>query len=164
GPDSLVAVSMDRSLELIVALLGILKAGGAYLPLDPSYPADRIRFMLEDSNTSLLLTRLQEKQQMAHPPIGVQVICLDSDWERISEKQDVETGPTPTAENLAYVIYTSGSTGRPKGVQIPHRAVINFLQTMWREPGLNATDTLLSVTSISFDIAGLEIFLPLTTG
>ncbi len=164
GPDSLVAVSMDRSLEMIVALLGILKAGGAYLPLDPSYPADRIRFMLEDSNTSLLLTRSQEKQQMAQPPLGVQVICLDTEWEEISREQDVESAPAAIAENLAYVIYTSGSTGRPKGVQIPHRAVVNFLQTMRREPGLTAADTLLSVTSISFDIAGLEIFLPLTTG
>ncbi len=164
GPDSLVAVSMDRSLELIVALLGILKAGGAYLPLDPSYPADRIRFMLEDSNTSLMLTRSQEKRQMADPPMGVQAVSLDTEWEEISREQDVESSPAATAENLAYVIYTSGSTGRPKGVQIPHRAVVNFLQTMWREPGLTAADILLSVTSISFDIAGLEIFLPLTTG
>ncbi len=165
GPDGLVAVGMERSLELVVALLGILKAGGAYLPLDPSYPADRLRFMLEDSGTSLLLTRPSERQQMGDLPLGVQAVCLDTEWEEVSREQDaLNPPPAATSENLAYVVYTSGSTGRPKGVQIPHRAVVNFLQTMWREPGLTAVDTLLSVTSISFDIAGLEIFLPLTTG
>ena len=164
GPESLIAISMDRSLEMIVALLGILKAGGAYVPLDPSYPAERLHFMLEDSRASLLLTRSSERERLGELPNGVRAICLDTDWRLISEEQDDDLRIEMTSENLAYVIYTSGSTGRPKGVEIPHRAVVNFLSSMRREPGLSNTDRLLSVTSISFDIAALEIFLPLTVG
>jgi amino acid adenylation domain-containing protein len=164
GPESLVAISMERSLEIIIALLATLKAGGAYVPLDPSYPAERLAFMLEDSKASLLLTRSNEKKQLGDLPNDVHVISLDSEWLRIAEGP----GDTPrvemTPENLAYVIYTSGSTGRPKGVKIPHRAVANFLYSMQREPGLTSEDILLSVTSISFDIAALEFFLPLTIG
>src|SRR6201999_1570335 len=95
---------------------------------------------------------------------NIRSICLDTEWRLISEEDESNLPVEMTPENLAYVIYTSGSTGWPKGVQIPHRAVINFLHSMRREPGLTAADTLLSVTSISFDIAGLEIFLPLTVG
>ena len=163
GPENLVGVSMERSLEMVVALLGILKAGAAYLPLDPSYPAERLRFMLEDSKASLLLTRSTEKRQIAE--LGkVRTICLDTDWSEISREADDTPRLEMNSENLAYVIYTSGSTGQPKGVQIPHRAVVNFLHSMRREPGLTSADTLLSVTSISFDIAALEIFLPLAVG
>src|SRR6185312_11832721 len=164
GPDTLVAVSMERSLEMVVALLGTLKAGAAYVPLDPSFPADRLRFMIDDSKVSLLLTRAAEKERLGEFPPNVRAICLDTDWRLISEERD-DALPVPmTPENLAYVIYTSGSTGWPKGVQIPHRAVVNFLHSMRREPRLTSEDILLAVTSISFDIAGLEIFLPLTTG
>jgi amino acid adenylation domain-containing protein len=164
GPDSLVAISMDRSLEMVIALLGTLKAGAAYVPLDPSFPADRLRFMLEDSKASLLLTRSDEKQRLGNLPADVCTICLDTDWRLISEERDDDPVVGMTSENLAYVIYTSGSTGWPKGVEIPHRAVVNFLYSLRREPGITAADTLLAVTSISFDIAGLEIFLPLTVG
>ncbi len=164
GPDTLVAVSMERSLEMVIALLGTLKAGAAYVPLDPSFPADRLRFMLDDSKASLLLTRSGEKQRLGELPKDVRAICLDTDWRLISEEDDEELSVPMNPENLAYVIYTSGSTGWPKGVQIPHRAVVNFLHSMRREPGLTSADTLLAVTSISFDIAGLEIFLPLTVG
>jgi amino acid adenylation domain-containing protein len=164
GPDSLVAISMERSLEMVIALIGTLKAGAAYLPLDPAFPADRLRFMLDDSKASLLLTRSEEKERLGELPANVRAICLDTDWRLISEEGDEELHVLMTPENLAYVIYTSGSTGWPKGVQIPHRAVVNFLHSMRREPGLTSADTLLAVTSISFDIAGLEIFLPLTTG
>ena len=164
GPDNLVAISMERSLEMIIALLGTLKAGAAYIPLDSSFPPDRLQFMLEDSKAELLLTRSGEKDRLGELPKNVRAICLDTDWRLISEESDDELPVTVTPENLAYVIYTSGSTGWPKGVRIPHRAVVNFLHSMKREPGLTSEDTLLAVTSISFDIAGLEIFLPLTVG
>jgi amino acid adenylation domain-containing protein len=164
GPDTLVAISMERSLEMVVAMMGTLKAGAAYLPLDPSFPAERLRFMLDDSKAPLLLTRSDEKERLGELPANVRAICLDTDWRLISEERDDELPVRMNPENLAYVIYTSGSTGWPKGVEIPHRAVVNFLHSMRREPGLTNADTLLAVTSISFDIAGLEIFLPLTVG
>jgi amino acid adenylation domain-containing protein len=165
GPESLVAISMERSLEMIIAIIGTLKAGGAYVPLDPSYPAERLRFMLEDSKASLLLTISKEKEHADKlKPNGVRTICLDTDWPLIAAELEDEPRFEMSPENLAYVIYTSGSTGQPKGVQIPHRAVVNFLHSMRREPGLTSADTLLSVTSISFDIAALEIFLPLIVG
>ncbi len=164
GPENLVAISMERSLEMVVGILGTLKAGAAYVPLDPAFPAERLRFMLEDSKASLLLTRSGEKDRLGELPKSVRAICLDTDWLLISEESEDKLEVPMTSENLAYVIYTSGSTGWPKGVQIPHRAVVNFLHSMQREPGLKASDTLVSVTSISFDIAGLEIFLPLAVG
>jgi amino acid adenylation domain-containing protein len=165
GPEWQVAVGMDRSLEMVVALLGILKAGGAYLPLDPSYPVERLNFMLKDSGTSLLLTRRSESSLSPETlSSDVRTVFLDSDWPRIAKEREDAPETAVTPENLAYVIYTSGSTGRPKGVQIVHRSVVNFLHSMAREPGLTHQDTLLSVTSISFDIAALEIFLPLSTG
>ena len=164
GPETLVAISMERSLEMVIALLGTLKAGAAYVPLDPAFPAERLHFMLDDSKAPLLLTRAEDKERLGELPPNVRAICLDTDWRLISEERDDELPVQMTPENLAYVIYTSGSTGRPKGVQLPHHAVVNFLQSMRREPGLTGADTLLAVTSISFDIAGLEIFLPLTVG
>jgi amino acid adenylation domain-containing protein len=162
GPERLVGVAMDRSLDMVVALLGILKAGGAYLPLDPSYPAERLRFMLKDSGASLLITGRSESSSAVFQ--GVRSICLDVDWPRIGEERDDDPKAGTTPDNLAYVIYTSGSTGQPKGTQIVHRSLLNFLHSMRREPVLTRDDTLLSVTSISFDIAALEIFLPLSTG
>jgi amino acid adenylation domain-containing protein len=155
---------MERSLEMMVALLGTLKAGAAYVPLDPSYPDERLRFMLEDSKASLVLIGANRKQWMTALSENVRVLSLEADWSGISEEPDHEPHTGATSENLAYVIYTSGSTGWPKGVQIPHRAVVNLLHSMRCEPGLSSADALLSVTSISFDIAALEIFLPLTVG
>ncbi|HET7624546.1 MAG TPA: amino acid adenylation domain-containing protein [Verrucomicrobiae bacterium] len=165
GPETLVAIGMERSLDLIVALLGVLKAGGAYVPLDLSYPAERFRFMLEDSGASLLLTRQSEQARLGNlESPNLRVIRLDADWPKIELEREENPRVEMKPENLAYVIYTSGSTGWPKGVQIPHRAVVNFLHSMRREPGLSRDDRLLSVTSISFDIAALEIFLPLSVG
>ncbi len=162
GPDVLVGIFLDRSLEIPVALLGVLKAGGAYLPLDPAFPAERLRFMLEDSRAPLLITRRQLVGQL--PPCDSKPICLDSAWEEISRQASDSPLSQATPEHLAYVIYTSGSTGRPKGVQIPQRAVVNFLWSMAREPGLAPSNVLLSVTTLSFDIFGLELYLPLLTG
>ena len=160
--EQLVGVCMERSLEMVVALLGILKAGGAYVPLDPAYPSDRIQYVLDDARVKLLLT--QDSMLVSLPPTAAEVICLDPEW-RVFEQED--SGPVAaevTPENLAYVIYTSGSTGRPKGVQLEHRSVVNFLCSMRREPGMTANDVLVAVTTLSFDIAGLELYLPLLVG
>ncbi len=161
GPEKTVAVCLARSLDLIVALLGVLKAGGAYVPLDPSYPAARIQSVLEDSKTSLLLTH----QALALDRGGAaRVLCLDTLWPAIARHDESDLPCQATADNLAYLIYTSGSTGRPKGVEITHRNVVNLLCSMAREPGLTDQDRLLAVTTVSFDIAALELFLPLVTG
>jgi amino acid adenylation domain-containing protein len=161
-PGVLVGVYVERSVEMMVALLGVLKAGGAYVPMDPTYPAERIAFVLEDAKAPILLTQGKLAQGLAAG--GTRVVCLDTGWDAIAEQdRGVATTP-PGAEDLAYVIYTSGSTGKPKGVEIPHRAVVNLLCSMRRKPGLEAKDTLLAVTTLSFDIAALELFLPLCVG
>lgn len=163
GPDVFVGLCLSPSPEMLVGLFGILKAGGAYLPLDPSHPADRLAFMLADARVPLLLTQQQLLPKL--PDHQAQVVCLDTAWDVIDGENDTKpAGRTADVNNLAYMIYTSGSTGRPKGVQISHQAVVNFMHAMCRQPGLTAQDTLLSVTTLSFDIAGLELFLPLTVG
>ena len=161
-PGVLVGIFVERSLEMIVGLLGVLKAGGAYVPMDPTYPPERISFVLSDASMPVLLTQQKLKHNLAAG--GVQVICLDTDWENISREPGDSPAITITSEDLAYVIYTSGSTGKPKGVEIPHRAVVNLLSSMRERPGLDAHDTLLAVTTLSFDIAALELFLPLCVG
>jgi surfactin family lipopeptide synthetase A len=162
GPDVLVGVSLDRSLDMVVALLGVLKAGAAYVPLDPTYPADRLAFMVEDSGLKVLLT--QESLLPLWSGSPAQLVALDRDWSAITTEPAENPAVALRPENLAYVIYTSGSTGRPKGVQIPHRAVVNFVLSMQSKPGISAADNLLAVTTISFDIAGLEIHVPLSVG
>jgi amino acid adenylation domain-containing protein/non-ribosomal peptide synthase protein (TIGR01720 family) len=162
GPEVVVGLCVDRSVEMVVGLLGILKAGGAYLPLDPEYPQQRLSFMLSDASLSLLLTK--ESLLPTVPSSSAQILCLDAEQHLFSHCSEQNTQPATTSLNLAYVIYTSGSTGSPKGVQIHHRAVVNFLCSMLEEPGLGPDDNLLAVTSLSFDIAALEIFLPLICG
>ena len=162
GPEVLVGICVERSLEMVVGLLGILKAGGAYVPLDPAYPRERLAFMLEDAQVPVLLTQRQLVESL--PKHQGPVVCLDTDWEIIERQSEANLISEVKLDNLAYVIYTSGSTGKPKGVQVLHRAVVNFLTSMRRCPGLTDQDTLLSVTTLSFDIAGLEIFLPLSVG
>jgi amino acid adenylation domain-containing protein len=158
----LVGLCLDRSLEMVVALLGTLKAGGAYVPLDPAYPKDRIKYVLEDARVKVLLT--QQSLLDSLPRISAETICLDSDRRTIAKEKSENLSSEAGPQNLAYVIYTSGSTGKPKGVQVEHRSVVNFLCSMRREPGLDPRDVLLAVTTLSFDIAGLEIYLPLLTG
>jgi len=178
-PEMLVGVYMERSLEMLVAVLGILKSGGAYVPLDPLLPAERLEFILEDAQVSAMVTQTGLVEAVLESPtIGQKHLS--------SQKARVEVAPEllmlplrgpPAAatrlqegcdrvqpKNLAYVIYTSGSTGKPKGVQISHRSVVNLLESMRSVPGISAADTMLAVTTLSFDIAGLELFLPLTAG
>lgn len=162
GPDVFVGILLERSTDMVVALLGILKAGGAYVPLDPSYPKDRLELMLEDSRAAVLLTQPSLAELLSTQ--GARVLSLEEGWQRLWTESDQNVAPDGSTENLAYVIYTSGSTGKPKGVQLPHRAVVNFLETMRREPGLTEDDVVIGLTTLSFDIAGLEIYLPLTTG
>jgi amino acid adenylation domain-containing protein len=162
-----VGICLHRSTDMVVALLGVMKAGTCYVPLDPSFPRERLHHMLEDSGARVLLTETELVDWITPEPHGPNSIservCLDRDWNRIASAGG-PLEPRARPDSVVYTIYTSGSTGRPKGVRIPHRAVINFLDSMRREPGLTASDRLLSVTTLSFDIAVLELFLPLTTG
>ena len=158
-PGTLVGLFVNRSVEMLVGLLGVLKAGGAYLPLDPSFPSERLAFMLEDSNASTVLTLKSLLPEM--PKTDAQIICLDA-LEEVKTKRGKKSKAKP--DDLAYVIYTSGSTGKPKGVQIHHQAVVNFLCSMQKDLEMDADDSLLAVTTLSFDIAVLELLLPLTVG
>ena len=162
GPETLVGICVERSVEMVVGLLGILKAGAAYVPLEPSYPKERLAFMLADAGIAVLLTQ-QKLAQGVHPG-EVQTVLLDASQRLIAQEKEtnVDSGVTPS--NLAYVIYTSGSTGKPKGVMISHEAVINFCHGMDQRVGCDASDTLLAVTGISFDISVLELFWTLTRG
>ena len=162
GENVLVGLCVERSLEMVVGLLGILKAGGAYVPLDPEYPQDRLRFILEDAQVSVLLTQQHLVEKL--PECQAQLVSLDTNWQFISQLPQGNPITNAQASNLAYVIYTSGSTGQPKGVQISHTAVSNFLFAMQQRPGITKQDTLLAITTISFDIAALEIFLPISVG
>ena len=160
GRDVPVAVSMERSAELVVALVGVLKAGGAYVPVDPHYPADRRAFMLEDSGAQVVLTQ----QALAGGPLGsATVVEVDTIWSELGETTGVpERRAAP--ESLAYVIYTSGSTGRPKGAMIEHRSIVNRLEWMQEHFGLEETDVVLQKTPYSFDVSVWEFFWPLMTG
>jgi len=161
-PGVMVGVFVERSLDMIIALLGVMKAGGAYVPMDPTYPAERISFVLNDASVPVLLT---QENLFKTDNIGAsRHVFLDTEWATIAQHSSDAPSIAPTADDLAYVIYTSGSTGKPKGVEIPHRAVVNLLLSMSKKPGLKASDTLLAVTTLSFDIAGLELFLPLAIG
>jgi amino acid adenylation domain-containing protein len=162
GPEVLVAICMERSLEVVVGLLGILKAGAAYVPLDPAYPRERLAYMLRDAGVSVMLIQQRFLGQL--PDHTARVVCIDRDGEDIAQQGTENFSVGVRAGNCAYVIYTSGSTGEPKGVQVTHRAVVNFLCSMQQRPGISSDDALLAVTTLSFDIAALELFLPLSMG
>ncbi|MEG4345119.1 amino acid adenylation domain-containing protein [Microcoleus sp. A003_D6] len=155
-PETLVGICIERSLEMIVGILGILKAGGAYVPIDPDYPSERKAFMLEDTSVPALLTQFRFVESL--PQHQAQVVCLDFDWEEIS--QYAEENPTSkiTPNNLAYVIYTSGSTGQSKGVVIEHQALVNHSISIAKHYDLQATDKVLQFASISFDVSAEELF------
>jgi amino acid adenylation domain-containing protein len=166
--DMPVGIGMERSLEMVIAMLAILKAGGAYLPLDPEYPAERLAFMMADAGISILLT--QEEVFKALPPFKGEVLCLDTQeyWDSAADEQGFDRNPQPkfliTVDHLAYIIYTSGSTGRPKGVMISHKGISNRLHWMQEAYGLTPQDRVLQKTPFSFDVSVWEFFWPLLTG
>ncbi len=162
GPEVLVGLCIERSLEMVVGILGILKVGGAYVPLDPAYPQDRLAFMLQDAEMSVLLSQQRLAEKL--PRHTEYVICLDTDWEGIAQECDQNLISKATPENLAYVIYTSGSTGQPKGVAIAHRSTVAF--THWAMSIFTPEDLagVLASTSICFDLSVFEIFVPLCSG
>jgi amino acid adenylation domain-containing protein len=166
GPDVLVGICLERSLDTVIGLLGILKAGGAYVPLDPSYPEERLAYMVEDARLTVLLTQHELSVRCSNLATqqSLTIVSIDDDWAAIGQQSTANPTTSVTTKNLAYTIYTSGSTGKPKGVQLEHQSVTNFLTAMSKAPGLTADDVLLAVTTISFDIAGLEIYLPLILG
>jgi amino acid adenylation domain-containing protein/thioester reductase-like protein len=159
-PEVLVGICMARSLEMVIALMGILKAGGAYLPLDPAYPAERLAFMLEDAQISVLLT--QSSLKNALPETKAQVVCLDT--KPLSHLSTANPFCSVKTDNLVYVIYTSGSTGKPKGVMIQHQSLVNFVHTDITKYKLTQDDRLLQFHSISFDAAAEEIYACLGAG
>lgn len=161
-PGATVGIGLDRSLEMVVALLAVLKTGAAYVPLDPEFPRDRLRFMAQDASVAAVLTTSKLSDRFDAP--GSPLLCLDRAEKRIAQEAGHNLGPITTPRDLAYVLYTSGSTGQPKGVEITHRALVNFLWSIRQEPGCAAQDVLLSVTTISFDIFGLELYVPLLVG
>ena len=163
GSGVLVGVWLERSLEMVVAVLAVMKAGGAFVPLDPGFPAERVEFMVADSGARVVVTH---SALLAGGELGsgVDYVCVDRDAERIARQSGADLGVAVAGEDLAYVIYTSGSTGRPKGVQVEHRNLANFVQAMVQRPGVTASDVMLSVTTLSFDPFLLELLVPLVVG
>ncbi len=162
GPDAVVPIFLERSLDLLISLLGVLKAGGAYLPLVPGLPMRRLAVMIETSHAAVLVT--SSTLLAGLPPHQLPVLCIDRDPDTLTHYPADDPSPLAGPQHLAYVLFTSGSTGQPKGVEIEHRALVNFLRSMQREPGVTGADVLIALTPLSFDIAGLELYLPLLTG
>ena len=164
GCGDLVGVALDRSVDLVVVLLAVLRTGAAFVPIDPAFPADRIGHMIDDAGPKLVVVGASTQDALSF----WEGACLNMDEDRNNTaNSDVEQRNLEAdvrAEDLAYVIYTSGSTGKPKGVEISRGALCNLLYSIQREPGCSETDRLLAVTTISFDIALLELFLPLLCG
>ncbi|MGI0489249.1 amino acid adenylation domain-containing protein [Pantanalinema rosaneae CENA516] len=161
-PDALVGICVERSLEMVIGLLGILKAGGAYVPLDPDYPSERLALMLSDSQVSILLTQSHLVTPLPHHQ--AQVICLDRDWQTMAQQPDHNVYSDVTSDHLAYVIYTSGSTGKPKGAMNTHQGICNRLLWMQDAYQLTERDRVLQKTPFSFDVSVWEFFWPLMTG
>ncbi|HEY0607972.1 MAG TPA: amino acid adenylation domain-containing protein, partial [Herpetosiphonaceae bacterium] len=162
GPEVRVGLCLDRSLELVIGLLGILKAGGAYVPLDPNYPAQRLSFMLEDSQVAVVLSH--ERLAATLPADRAQIVYLDTAWSSITQLPNTPPESSVTANHLAYVIYTSGSTGTPKGVQVEHGNLLATLYASQQHFGFHTGDTMPWLASVAFDIALFELFNPLIAG
>ncbi|HEX3028861.1 MAG TPA: amino acid adenylation domain-containing protein [Clostridia bacterium] len=158
----LIGIYMGRSVEMITAVLAVMKIGGTYIPLDSAYPVDRINYIISDAGMSLVLT--QAAYLKGNKGLHTQAVCVDEIAQTVKEYSEENISCEIDPKQRMYVIYTSGSTGNPKGVQISHAAVVNFLMSMRREPGITENDRLLFITTICFDISGLELFLPLISG
>jgi len=161
-PDDRVGICLDRSVDLVVAVLAVLKASASYVPLDPDFPAARLAFIAEDARLTAIIAESAVEESL--PRVEAPVLWLDRDASALAEQSADAIVRRDEPSRLAYVLHTSGSTGKPKGVEVPNDAVVNFLVSMAREPGLTADDVLVAVTTLSFDIAGLELLLPLSVG
>ncbi len=157
-----IGISVNRSIEMLVAVLGVLKSGACYLPIDPEFPYERIEYMLQNSMARELIT--EDSLNTKFEKIKVSKTFIDSDWSKISVFPSTHAQNCSNNEALAYIIYTSGSTGKPKGVKVHHEAVVNFIKSMIKVPGAKYDDKLLAITTLSFDISILELFLPLSVG
>ncbi|MBD2771550.1 non-ribosomal peptide synthetase [Iningainema tapete] len=163
GPEVLVGICTERSVEMVVGLLGILKAGGAYVPLDPTYPQERLSYMLADSHLLILLTQQHLLKQLSSPH-QIQTICLEEDWQNFADYSDDNPCSKTKSDNLAYVIYTSGSTGKPKGTMILHRGMVNYLSWCTKAYNVATGDGSTVNSSIAFDATILSLFSPLLVG
>ncbi|MEH2395749.1 MAG: amino acid adenylation domain-containing protein [Nostoc sp.] len=161
-PDVVVGICIERSPQMAIGLLGILKAGGAYLPLDPAYPQERLAFLLNNSQVSVLLAQQNLIEKVATP--NIRIVYIDSEWEALAQNPTTNPQSEVTPDNLAYVIYTSGSTGKPKGVAMPHRPLVNLIAWQWQNSTVGSSAKTLQYTPISFDVSFQEIFATLTTG
>ena len=165
GRGKLVGLCVDRGNDMLCTLMAVLKSGAAYVPIDPAFPVDRLHYMVDDAKPVVIVT--QDSHRGLFTEGSVPLLLLDQSAVAIDAAPaaalpaDAESA---RPDDCAYVIYTSGTTGKPKGVIVPHRAVVNFLTTMASQPGIRANDRLVAVTTLSFDIAVLELLLPLTTG
>jgi amino acid adenylation domain-containing protein/non-ribosomal peptide synthase protein (TIGR01720 family) len=162
GPETIVALCVERSLEMLIGLLGILKAGGAYLPLDPLLPTERLAFMLQDAGASVILTQQHLAERFSKQ--AALIVCLDTQWDAIAEQQDENPPSEATPENLVYVVYTSGSTGKPKGVAVEHQQLLNYLHSILERLDLPEGSSFATVSTFAADLGNTVIFPALCTG
>src|SRR5581483_4186962 len=162
GPGQRVGIFVERSLAMMIGLLGIQKSGASYVPLDPAYPAERLRLIVDDAQLPVIVT--QASLVSGLPAHAAEVICLDRDWNQIASQSSTNPQSGASPEDLVYVIFTSGSTGRPKGVQVPHRAVVNLLWFMAQELRMTAQDVFPALASFAFDMCIPELYLGLVSG
>ncbi len=162
-PGELVGIYLDKKVETIILILGLLKMGAAYLPLDPGHPMSRTEYIIQDSGVSYVFSEEKYLSNL-NATINIKLINMDVDWDLLSQMDTMDTEIVGSSKDLTYIIYTSGSTGKPKGVEIMNQSVVNLLVSMQESPGISSSDRLLSVTTLTFDISVLEIFLPLITG
>ncbi len=161
GPDKKVGLFVERSLEMLVGLLGILKSGSCYVPLDPTHPKSRIEHILSHAGSPIVVT---QKSLATGLTSSAKLVCLDSDWAKIESQPAIKPTEKSSSSNISYVLFTSGSTGIPKGVEVSHRSLVNLIGSARKKPGMRAEDTVLSVTTISFDVATGELLVPLCSG